>query len=165
MADENDVQSNGIDKNNEDGQKKGAIHVAAQYVRDLSFECPNAEMLLSGSGNKPNLKVEINVNAQNAPNGLYKSSIELTANASASENVIYNLELVYSGIFKLENVPKNALEPILLVNCPTLLFPFMRRIVADLTRENGFPPLFLEPIDFAGLYMQRQKDEQQNESE
>ena len=159
MADENasDAQSNGALKQENEDQKKGSIQVAAQYIRDLSFECPNTELLLSGGDSKPDLSVEINVNAQNLPNNLYESSIEFTANTSISEGAIYDLEIVYTGIFKLENISKEALEPVLLVNCPTLLFPFMRRIVADLTRENGFPPLFLEPIDFATLYLQRKQ--------
>ena len=156
MTDENtsDTLGNGILNQENEDQKKGSIQVAAQYIRDLSFECPNTEVLLSGSDSKPDLNVEINVNAQSLPNGLYESSIEFTANASISEGTIYDLEIVYTGIFKLENVSKGALEAVLIVNCPTILFPFMRRIVADLTRENGFPPLFLEPIDFVSLALQ-----------
>ena len=68
--------------------------------------------------------------------------------------MIYDLELAYAGLFEIENMPEQALEPFLLINCPALLFPFLRRLVADLTREGGFPPLLLDPIDFAGLFMQ-----------
>ena len=144
--------------NTENGTKKAQIHVVAQYIRDLSFECPNIETLLSGLEDSPNLNVEINVNAKTIDNNIYESAIELTANALTSEKTIYELELIYSGIFKLENLSKNSLEPVLLINCPTIIFPFMRRIVADITRENGFPPLFLDPLDFAGLYIKRQTE-------
>ena len=69
--------------------------------------------------------------------------------------MIYDLELAYAGLFEIQSMPEQALEPFLLINCPALLFPFLRRLVADLTREGGFPPLLLDPIDFAGLFMQQ----------
>ena len=161
MIDNNspNVPGNGVDhKDNKKNQPQ--INIIAQYIRDLSFECPNIDIFLSGLEDNPNLNVEINVNAKNVSKDVYESAIEFTANASSSDKVIYELELIYSGIFRVENLPKDALEPMLIVNCPTLMFPFMRRIVADITRENGFPPLFLEPIDFAGLYIQRQKQQE-----
>ena len=74
------------------------------------------------------------------------------------DGTIYILECIYGGIFRLQNVPEQALEPFLLINCPTILFPFLRRLVADVTREGGFPPLLLDPIDFASLFMRRQQE-------
>ena len=79
---------------------------------------------------------------------------------NSKAGVIYDLELTYAGLFEIQSIPQEALEPFLLINCPTLLFPFLRRIVADLTREGGFPPLLLDPIDFAVLFMQRQQQGQ-----
>jgi len=146
--------TNGVET--EDKKEQAKVNVVAQYIRDLSFECPNNEALLTGLRESPNLNVEINVNANNIRENYFESIIEFTAKASNKTGIIYDLELSYSGIFKLENIPESALEQLLLVNCPSLLFPFMRRVIADLTRENGFPPLFLEPIDFAGLYLNRQ---------
>jgi preprotein translocase subunit SecB len=84
--------------------------------------------------------------------------IDFNAHATNQHGTVYELELVYAGLFKIENIPQAALEPFLLVNCPSILFPFVRRIVADLSREGGFPPLLLDPFDFAQLYMRRQKE-------
>lgn len=131
--------------------------VVGQYIKDLSFENPNVGKLLQSPGDNPNLKLEVNVNANRVGDDLYESAIDFKANASNKAGVIYELELVYAGLFKIESIPQQALEPFLLVNCPALLFPFLRRLAADLTREGGFPPLLLDPIDFAGLYVRRQR--------
>ena len=139
------------------GQQAFQARVVGQYIKDLSFENPNVGKLLDSPGDSPNLKLEVNVNANRAGADLYESAIEFKAHASNKLGVIYDLELVYAGLFKIENVPQQALEPFLLINCPALLFPFLRRLAADLTREGGFPPLLLDPIDFGGLYMRRKQ--------
>jgi preprotein translocase subunit SecB len=133
--------------------------VIRQYIKDLSFENPNVGKLLDGPGDNPNLNLEVNVNAKRVGRDLYESAIEFKARATNKAGVIYDLELVYAGMFKIENMPAQALEPFLLINCPLLMFPFVRRLVADLTREGGFPPLLLDPIDFAGLFMRRQQQD------
>jgi preprotein translocase subunit SecB len=147
-----------------DGPKQAPMQarIVAQYVKDLSFENPNVERLLSGPGEDPNLKIEVNVNAKTVKEGLFESAIDFTAQAVSKAGVIYDLEVVYAGLFKIENMPKQALEPFLLINGPTLLFPFLRRLIADLTREGGFPPLMLDPIDFGALYMRRKQQGQAN---
>jgi preprotein translocase subunit SecB len=134
--------------------------VVAQYVKDLSFENPNVERLLGGPGEDTNLKIEVNVNAKAIKDGLFESAIDFNAQAVSKAGVIYDLEVVYAGLFKIENMPQPALEPFLLINCPSLLFPFLRRLIADVTREGGFPPLLLDPIDFGGLYLRRQQQGQ-----
>jgi len=135
------------------------VHVAGQYIKDLSFESPNARDLLGGPGGQPSLRVEVHVNASKVSDKRFESAIQFKAQASNKSGVIYDLELVYAGLFEIANMPEDALEPFLLINCPMLLFPFLRRLVADLTREGGFPPLLLDPIDFAGLYMRRQQEQ------
>ena len=140
--------------------------VVAQYVKDLSFENPNVERLLKGPGDSPNMQVEVNVNALNLRDDLYESAIDFKAHATSTQGTIYDMEIVYAGLFRINNMPANALEPFLLINCPALIFPFLRRLVADLSREGGFPPLLLDPIDFGTLYAQRQKGKSsQNENE
>jgi preprotein translocase subunit SecB len=129
-----------------------------QYIRDLSFENPSIGKLLEGPGEDPNLKLEVNVNAQRLESQLYESAIDFKAHATNKAGTIYDLELVYLGLFKIKNIPEHAIEPFLLINCPTLIFPFLRRLVADITREGGFPPLLLDPIDFAALFVRRQQD-------
>jgi preprotein translocase subunit SecB len=133
------------------------VRVLGQYVKDLSFENPNVTKLLSGAPENPNLKLEINVNANKVGADVYESAIDFSAKAESKIGVIYEFEMVYAGLFKLENLPPQALEPMLLVNCPMLLFPFLRRIVADLTREAGFPPLLLDPVDFGALYVRKKE--------
>jgi preprotein translocase subunit SecB len=140
-----------------DGQPQVQARMVAQYIKDLSFENPNIERLLSGPGDDPNLKVEVNVNARTVADKLYESAINFSAKAESKAGVIYEIECVYAGLLHVENLPAPALEPFLLIHGPTMLFPFLRRLLADVTREGGFPPLLLDPIDFAQLYQQRQQ--------
>ena len=144
--------------NGQAGQQPAQVNIVAQFIRDLSFENPNIGRLLDGPGDNPNLKLEVNVNAERTRPDLYQSTIDFKAHATNKDGTIYIFECVYGGLFGIKNIPEQALEPFLLINCPTILFPFLRRLVADITREGGFPPLMLDPIDFAGLYMRRQQE-------
>jgi preprotein translocase subunit SecB len=136
------------------------VKILSQYIKDLSFENPNIRKLMASPGDAPNLNVEVNVNAERVDGDVYESAIELKATASNNVGTIYVLETVYAGLFRIESIPQQALEPFLLISGPTTIFPFLRRIVADITREGGYPPLMLDPIDFAGLYMRRQQEMQ-----
>jgi preprotein translocase subunit SecB len=133
------------------------VRVLGQYIKDLSFENPNVHKLLGVPSEKPSLRIEVNVNASKIADKAFESMIQFKAEAASKVGVIYDLELTYGGLFQIENLPDQALEPFLLINCPALLFPFVRRLVADLTRDGGFPPLLLDPIDFAALFMQRKQ--------
>ena len=133
------------------------VRVAGQYIKDLSFENPNIRRLMESPGDKPELGVEVNVNATRITTDLFESAILFKAQAKNKTGIIYDLELSYAGAFQVENMPETDLEPFLLINCPSLLFPFLRRLVADITREGGFPPLLLDPIDFSQLFAQRQQ--------
>lgn len=131
------------------------VRIAGQYIKDLSFENPNIGKLIAAPPESPNLDVEINVAVNDIGSNVYESAIEFKARAKAKDVVIYDFEIVYAGAFHIENAPPQALEPMLFINCPSLLFPFLRRIVADVTREGGFPPLLLDPVDFGSLYMRK----------
>lgn len=133
--------------------------ILLQYVKDLSFENPNVERLLEGPGENPNIKLEINVSAQRMRPDVYESAIDFKAHTTSNSGTIYILETVYAGLFKIQNIPEPALEPFLLINCPSLIFPYLRRLASDITREGGFPPLLLDPIDFASLYVRRQQEQ------
>lgn len=135
------------------------VQLIGQFIKDLSFENPNIAKMLDKKVDSPDLRVEINVNAQKVGPDLFESSITFNGHAASKKVVVYDLELVYTGLFRLQNIPEEALEPFLLVNCPNLLFPFLRRIVADVTRDGGFPPLMLEPMDFGALFMRRKQKE------
>lgn len=139
-------------------QKPIEAQSLGQYIKDLSFENPSVGKVHLEPGETPNIKVEVNVEARRTGPDIYESSIEIKALATHKEATIYDLELVYTGLFRLRNIPDTALEPFLLINCPALVFPFARRLIADVTREGGFPPLLLEPIDFAQLFMRRHQE-------
>ncbi len=133
------------------------VRVMGQFIKDLSFENPNVSKLINGPGDNPNLNVDINVAATRISPDVYESAINFKGVAQNKLGVIYDLEIVYAGIFRIENMPEPALEQTLLIACPSLLFPYLRRLVGDLTREGGFPPLLLDPIDFGALYLARQQ--------
>jgi len=134
--------------------------VVAQYIKDLSFENPNVDKLIGQPGEKPNMSIQVNVNARRVKDDLFESEIDFKGHATNDQGTIYDIELIYAGLFQIRQIPEEAMEPFLLINCPSLLFPFLRRIVADISREGGFPPLMLDPIDFAGLYMSRKREQQ-----
>ena len=133
------------------------VRVLGQFIKDLSFENPSVGRVDVAADEQPNIRIEVSVNAQNMGPNVYESVTSLTAHCSVKAGVLYELELQYGAALQLENVPEQSLEPFLLINCPALTFPFVRRLVADITREGGFPPLLLDPIDFAGLYLQKQQ--------
>ena len=141
--------------------QEAQVRVLGQFIKDLSFENPSVGRVPIEANEQPNLRVEVNVNAQNVAPNVYESVIELKAHCSVKAGVLYDLEVLYGAVLQVENVPEQALEPFLLINCPALTFPFVRRLVADITREGGFPPLLLDPIDFGNLYLQRRQQVEQ----
>lgn len=139
------------------------LSILAQYVKDLSFESPGAPQTLQGPGQNPQLKVGVNVNVGPRGEDVYEVTLNIEAHAKSDTGVIYNVELAYGGLFRLRNIPQQVLQPVLFVDCPTLLFPFVRRVLADIVRDGGFPPLMLDPIDFGRLYAQNMARGQQGE--
>ena len=137
-----------------EGDNKAQLSVLAQYVKDFSFESPGAPQTLQGPGQNPQLQVGVNVNAGPRGEDIYETVVHLEAPAKSADGVIYNVEIDYGGLFRIKNVPEKMLQPVLFVDCPTLLFPFVRRVIADVVRDGGFPPLMLDPIDFGRLYAQ-----------
>jgi preprotein translocase subunit SecB len=154
MAENNEINGGGAVNSGPDGQQP-QVNVLGQYIKDLSFESPDAARFLRGPGKNPNLQLNFNVQVQSMGENAFEVALSLEGEARSEEGVLYQIELVYAGAFILKNLPQEAVQPILYIEAPSLLFPFARRIVADLTREGGFPPLLLDPIDFAGLYRRR----------
>lgn len=130
-----------------------SLRVLNQYVRDLSFENPGNRAPES----QPNIDLGIDVSAaaHESGNSVFEVALKLSAKATAGDSPLFVTELDYGGLFQLENVPEAQVEPMLLIECPRLLFPFARRIVAEITREGGFPPLMIDPVDFVGIYQQQ----------
>ena len=142
------------------------MNILAQYVRDLSFENILAQKGVDGELN-PEIQVNVNIDAKKrTTEQQFDVIVKLRVDSKSknTNNVLFVLELDYGGVFQIENVPDDQLHPYLLIECPRMLFPFLRRIVSDITRDGGFPPLNLENIDFLKLYRQeierrKQEDE------
>ena len=132
------------------------MNILAQYVRDLSFENILAQKGVDGELN-PEIQVNVNIDAKKrTTDKQFDVIVKLRVDSKSknTDNVLFVLELDYGGVFQIENIPDDQLHPYLLIECPRMLFPFLRRIVSDITRDGGFPPLNLENIDFLKLYRQ-----------
>ncbi len=137
-----------------------SMRILGQYLKDISFENPNAPASLAPQQNQPDINIGVNVNARNLAPTDFEVELHLDAKATAGGKVVFAAELLYAGVFRMENFPPNLLHPAVLIECPRMLFPFARQILADATRNGGFPPLMLDPIDFAGMYQRRMQQEQ-----
>lgn len=129
-----------------------------QYIRDLSFENIAAQKNL-GNTASPEINVQVNLDARKGDNNNYEVILKLTINADAEDKKVFLLEIDYAGVFHVENVPEEQLHPFLMIECPRMLFPFVRQIVRNTTADGGYPPLNVDPIDFMALYrgeLQRQ---------
>ena len=133
------------------------LGIQTQYVKDLSFENPSALERPPEAERSPQITVNVQVEARRLNEQTFEVVLQITAQASHEEKPVFLVELSYAGVFNFISIPENAMEPALLIECPRLLFPFARRIVADVTRDGGFPPLLLAPIDFLALYRNRQQ--------
>jgi preprotein translocase subunit SecB len=131
------------------------IGVLAQYVKDFSFENPNAPRSMAPTGQQPSINIQVNVDAAPMSGPDYEVTLRLEGKAEAQGMMLFSFELVFAGAFRIQNVPPESLQPIILIECPRLLFPFAREIVATAVRNGGFAPLLLDPIDFVNLYRQR----------
>ncbi len=132
------------------------LHVLAQYVKDLSFENPGApDSLGSNSQESPSMNASVNVQAKQRSNTDFECDLKISVTSKQGESTLFIVELVYSGLFQLTNIPQEQIQQIIFIECPRQLFPFARRVIADATRDGGFPPLLLDPIDFVALYQQQ----------
>jgi preprotein translocase subunit SecB len=136
----------------DEGPQVGLLN---QYIKDLSFENPNAPAVYQWQS-QPQIDVQFNIGSQQLNEEIYEVALKVDISARADNQAAFQVELVYAGLFALRNIPAEQLQPFLLAEAPRLLFPFARRVIADAVRDGGFPPLMLDPIDFASLYMQRQ---------
>ena len=135
-------------------QSAPSFNLTGQYIRDLSFENPGAPASILAGGANPTFNVGINVGVKKQTDDVYAVEITLKAKAERDQTVLFNVELIYGGIFRLRNVPENQLAPLLMVECPRLIFPFARQVLASVTQQGGFPPLMMEPVDFNAIYVQ-----------
>jgi protein-export chaperone SecB len=144
MADETPPQgTNGSD------QDAPRVQVVGQYIKDLSFENPG---VISGQQARPQIELNVDLQVRQLEQEHFEVELKLRVNAKAEDKALFLLELVYGGLFQLHNIPEEVRQQVLLIEAPHILFPFARRIVADIVRDGGMPPLMIEPIDFAALY-------------
>ncbi|HSI39690.1 MAG TPA: protein-export chaperone SecB [Xanthobacteraceae bacterium] len=135
------------------------LHVTAQYTKDLSFENPGAPASLS-PGSQPQIGIQINVNAKPLGGADFEVELKLEARAESQGKLMFAVELLYAGLFKIQNIAPETVRPFVMIECPRMLFPFARQIVADTVRNGGFPPLYIDPVDFVSLYRQRMAQQQ-----
>ncbi len=132
-----------------------AVTALSQYIKDLSFENPNAPESVSGKGPQPSIKLDFNVSVKPLAETDVEVELRIEARTEQQDKILFNIDLIYAGVFRLRNVPPELKQPIVLIECPRLLFPFARQIISDITQTGGFPPLLLDPVDFTRLYHER----------
>jgi len=140
-------------------QPMPSISVAAQYIKDLSFENPHILKSLTENKGAPQININVQVQANGIAENMFEVSLLIEAKATHDQETAFLIELTYAGIFTLSGASDEILKAHLLIECPQLLFPFARNIIADITREGGMPPLLLNPINFADLYYQQNAPE------
>ena len=146
---------NGTTNSNQKMEAEKPITINLQFLKDLSFENPKAPGIFTDLKVQPKVEVSVNVEVQKLSNDeIYEVSLHFDIKALHNDEKVFIVDLKYAAIITLNNVPAEEIQPLLLVYCPNLLFPFARSIIADSTREGGFPPLLIDPVDFTTLYNQ-----------
>ena len=136
-------------------QQQAQFRVLAQYTKDFSFENPNAPNSISGQPQQPQLSIQINVNPKQISNTDFEVELKLDGKAEHNGSTLFAFELNYAGLFHLQGIPQESIGPLVMIECPRLLFPFAREIISSAVVGGGFPPLLLDPVDFVGIYQQR----------
>lgn len=160
MTDTSSAGKNGAGQDDLELITPPPLVVNAQYVKDFSFENPNVLDNFVPNQKNPDIQINLSVQANGVQPDLYEVSLIIRAEAKRGDRLTFLVELAYAGIFTLKDYPQELVQPVLFIEAPRLLFPFARQIVADATREGGYPPLLINPIDFVDLYRRRQAEQQ-----
>ena len=131
------------------------IRIISQYIKTLSFDLPSAPQIFLNTQDKPNIALSIDIDAKKLSDENFEITLKIAADATTKEGKFFDCKLSYAGLFSLQKIEGEMLEQILLIYCPNLLFPFLRRIITNITSDAGLAPLMLDPIDFADLYNRR----------
>jgi len=137
------------------GEAPQAISVLAQYIKDFSFENPNAPRSMSNQGAAPQITLQVNVNGKPLTAQEYEVELSIEGGAGEGANTMFKFGLLYGAVLRLSGIPQDSVHAVIMIEGPRLLFPFARQIIADATRNGGFPPLMIDPIDFVALYRNR----------
>ena len=141
-------------------QEMPHISVNAQYIKDLSFENPSSPKSLALSG-RPHIELSLDLNISRLPEeNFFEVELNIDAKASSEELTLFIIDLKYAGVFNLINIPEEQQQHLLAIHCPSIIFPFARKIIADVTQDGGFQPLMIDPIDFAALYHKKLSENQ-----
>ena len=136
------------------------LNVLAQYVKDLSFGNPNAPRSLQQQQQQPKINIQINVNAKPLAEHDFEVELKIEGRAEVASSLLFAFDLLYAGVFRIQNVPQDSLHAVIMIECPRLLFPFARELIATAVRNGGFPPLMIDPVDFVALYRQKLAEQQ-----
>lgn len=150
------MAENTAPNNAQDAESTPSLNALAQYAKDFSFENPNApRSFQTAPDSSPEISIQVNVDFGQLAESDFEIELKLEGSAKLGETVLFAFDLSYAGVFRLQNIPQDQVHPVLMIECPRLLFPFARQIVADAVRNGGFPPLYIDPIDFVALYRQK----------
>lgn len=140
------------------------LSIRGQYIKDLSFENPNPiDSFTKNLDKQPNISVNIGVQAHNLGEGNFEVVLDIRADAKRESDVLFIAELSYGAIVNVDQVPEDQAAPLVMIGAPHLMFPYARNIISDMTRDGGFPPLLLSPVDFAALFQQQHGQQQKTE--
>lgn len=154
------MAENAANPNTED-QAAPSLNAMAQYTKDFSFENPNAPRSFQTPPNSaPDLSIQVNIDVNQVAEHDFEVELSLEGSAKIESDVLFAFDLKYAGVFRLQGIPEDNIHPVLYIECPRLLFPFARQIVADAVRNGGFPPLYIDPVDFLALYRQKAAEAQ-----
>lgn len=145
----------------QDANQAPQIRLNVQYIKDLSFEAPNAPEIFINQDLKPQISVNVDIDARRLEGNVFEVVLKLEVNAKRGEQAAFIIELAYGTVCTLVNLPEEQIEPACLIEVPRMAFPFARRVISDVTQDGGFPPLLLDPIDFVRLYQQNKQQQQQ----
>jgi len=159
MAEQDSLSPINGDTDGQAGDDQPQVAALAQYIKDLSVENPSSPQVFQWQ-EQPQLDVQFNINVNKVSDDLHEVVLKIDASARSGSGVHFVVDLSYGGLFALRNVPEDAFGPFLLVEAPRLLFPFARQIIAGATQDLGFPPLMLDPIDFAAIFMAQMEQQQ-----
>jgi preprotein translocase subunit SecB len=154
------TSTNGGDSGAQPQQTLPQLNVMGQYIKDFSFENPNAPRSLAPNQPQPNINIQINVGVTQMAETDFEVTLKLEGKAESAGTVLFVFDLTFAGLFRIQNVPSEHLHALVMIECPRLLFPFAREIIANAVRNGGFAPLLLDPVDFVALYQQRLAQEQ-----
>ena len=139
----------------EDARDLPGLMIGAQYIKDLSFENPQGPEVLATLQDNPQVNIEVHTNARDLGEGVHEVTLFVRGEAESDDKTVFIVELTYGGIVTVNVDDQETIKPILLIEAPRHLFPFARAIVANVTRDGGFPPLLINPLDFAGMYLEQ----------